>query len=106
VSGERSGKRRYGIPFAIGLAFSIVAWAVARAFGEVSWSVTADWAVGLIGLAFSFSLLTGVNLGLPPSIRNLDRDAGSLVSTSGGLSMLVFALTLMFVGPFVSALLP
>jgi hypothetical protein len=46
-----------------------------------------------------------VNLGLPPSIRNLAGDAGSLVSVSGGLSLLVFSLTAMFVGPFVTALL-
>jgi hypothetical protein len=78
--------------------------AVTGAFGDASWSVTVDWAAGLIGIAFAVSLLTGLNLGLPPSIRNLDGDARSLVSESGGLSLLVFALTVLFVGPFASAL--
>lgn len=63
-----------------------------------------DWAVGLIGIAFAVSLLTGVNLGLPPSIRNVGGDAGSLVNVSAGLCLLLFSLAVLFVGPVFSGL--
>ena len=103
--GSRPGRWRCLVAFAAGIALPIVSWAVTRVLGDASWSVTVDWAAGLIGMAFAVSLPTGVNLGLPPSIRNLAGDAGPLVSVSGGLSLLVFSLTAMFVGPFVTALL-
>lgn len=101
---ERLGSWRYAVAFVVGIAFSVVAWAVTGALGDASWSLTVDWAVGLIGLAFAFSLLTGINLGLQPSLRNVGGDAGSLVSRSAGLSLLVFSLTVLFVGPFFTAL--
>jgi len=82
--GSRPGGWRYLVAFAAGIAFSIVSWTVTRVLGDASWSVTVDCAAGLIGIAFAVSLPTGVNLGLPPSIRNLAGDAGSLVSVSGG----------------------
>jgi len=103
---RRLGNWRYVVAFAEGVGFSIAAWGVTGAFGVASWSLMVDWAVGLIGIAFAVSLLTGVNLGLPRSIRNLDRGSGSLVNRSGGLFLLVFSLTVMLVGPLVSALLP
>ena len=103
--GSRPGRWRCLVAFAADIALPIVSWAVTRVLGDASWSVTVDWAAGLIGIAFAVSLPTGVNVGLPSSIRNLEGDAGSLVSVSGGLSLPVFSLTAMFVGPFVSALL-
>ena len=77
--------------FAAGLAFDVAAWAVCHALGAPDVSVTVDWAVGLIGMAFAVSLLTGFNLGMPASIRNVGGDAGSYVNTRGGMCLLAFS---------------
>jgi hypothetical protein len=101
---RRLGIWLYPIAFAVGVGFAVLAWLVAGALGDSSWSAMVDWAVGLIAGAFAFSLLTGINLGLPRSIRSLDGSDGSLVSARGGLALLCFAVAVLFVGPVVTAL--
>ena len=103
----RSGRGdwRHPIAFVSGIAFSIVAWAVARALGDASASLYADQAVGLIGIAFAFSLFTGINLGLPTYIRSLDGSDGSLVSHDAALRLLLSSVAVLFVGPLFVALL-
>ena len=93
------GDWRYPLAFVSGIAFSVVAWAVAGAFGDASVSLLADQAAGMIGLAFAFSLFTGVNLGLPTSIRSLDGSDGSLVNRGAALRLLLFSVAVLFVGP-------
>jgi hypothetical protein len=101
----RPGRGVYAVWFGAGVAFDVAAWAVCGALGAAVVSVTVDWAVGLIGGAFALSLLTGFNLGLPESIRNVGGDAGSLVSPRRGLCLLLFSIAVFFVGPLISALL-
>jgi hypothetical protein len=101
---ERLSSWSYAVAFAVGLAFSIFSWAVTGALGDASWSLPVDWAVGLISLAFAASLLTGINLGKPSYLRNVLGDAGSLVNVSAGMCLLVFSLTVLFVGPIFSGL--
>ncbi|MFA4966155.1 MAG: hypothetical protein WC709_11060 [Thermoleophilia bacterium] len=97
---------RYPVAFVSGIAFAMAAWAVARAFGDASVSLLVDQAAGLIGLAFAFSLFTGVNLGLPASIRSIDGSDGSLVNRGAALRLLLFSVAVLFVGPVISGLLP
>lgn len=51
------------------------------------------------------SLLTGINLGQIPQIRNAMGDAGSLVSVRAGLCLVAFTIALVFFGPLITALL-
>lgn len=98
------GNWRYLIAFVSGIAFSVAASAVARAFGDASASLYADQAVGLIGIAFAGSFFTGINLGLQASIRSIDGSDGSLVSWGAALRLLLFSLGVLFVGPLLVAL--
>jgi hypothetical protein len=91
--------------FGAGLVFDLAVWAVCHVLGTSSLSSPIEWTVGLIAAAFGFSLLTGVNLGLPDAIRNVGGDAGSLVSPRGGLRLLLFSVAVLFVGPAFSVLL-
>ncbi|GEM_PF-5126259 len=102
---DRLGRWRYAVAFGAGIGFSLVVLAVAAAIGDAEWSLWIDWAVGLLGIAFAVSLLTGVNLGRQESARNVMGDAGTLVDEDLGLELLIFSLTLFFVAPFVTALL-
>lgn len=76
-----------------------------RTLGAAEVSLTVYWAVGLIGIAFALSLITGFNLGLPKSIRNVGGDAGHLVSPRGGRYLLLFSFAVLFGGPVISGLL-
>jgi hypothetical protein len=102
---RRLGGGVYVVWFGAGLVFDVAAWGACRALGAAVVSVTVDWAVGLVGGAFALSLLTGINLGLPESIRNVGGDAGSLVSPRRGLCLLLFSIAVFFVGPVISAIL-
>ena len=102
---KRLGAGVYLVWFAAGLAFDLAAWAVCRGLGVADVSLTVYWAVGLIGIAFALSLITGINLGLIESIRNVSGDAGHLVSPRRGLCLLLFSVAVLFVGPVVSGLL-
>jgi hypothetical protein len=95
---RRLGIWLYPVSAALGAAVAVVAALVTGALGDASWSGYVDWAVALIAGAFGFSFLTGVNLGLPQSIRSLDGSDTSLVSTRGGLALLCFAGAVLFVG--------
>jgi len=95
---RRLGIWLYPVSAAAGAAFAVVAAVVTGALGDASWSWLIDWAVGLIAGAFGLSFLTGVNLGLPQSIRSIDGSDTSLVSTRGGLALLCFAGAVLFFG--------
>jgi hypothetical protein len=95
----------YLTSFVAGLAFDLAALVVCRVFGAPDVSVTVDWAVGLITMAFAVSMLTGLNLGLPEAIRNVGGDAGAYVNTRGGMCLLLFSVAALFVGPAISGLL-
>ncbi len=99
------GRWVYLASFGAGLAVAFVAWAVCRALGAVDASSTVDLILGLIAAAFSFSFLTGINLGKQPSLRHVVGDAGEFTDTRAGLCLAAFAAALVFVGPFVTALL-
>jgi len=100
----RLGGWRYVVAFGAGLGFALVAWALAGALGDAEWSLWVDWAVGLIGIAFAVSLLTGINLGRQESIRNVMGDAGTLIDEDAGWDLLVFSLAVFFVAPYLIAL--
>lgn len=89
--------------FTAGLAFALAAWLVAGVFGDPSMSSFADWAVGLIVGAFGFSLITGIGLGLPRSIRSIDGTDNDPISTENGIALLCFAAALLFAAPAVLA---
>jgi hypothetical protein len=103
--GRRLGSWRYAFAFAVGIALCVVSWTVTWALGDASRSVVVDLVAGIVGLVFAVSLLTGLNLGSPLSIKSASAEDGSPVDVRAGLCLLVFSLTMLFVGPFLSALL-
>jgi hypothetical protein len=95
---RRLGIWLYPVCAAAGAVVAAVAALVTGALGDASWSGYVDWAVALIAGAFGVSFLTGINLGLPESIRSLDGSDTSLMSTRGGIALLCFAGAVLFFG--------
>ncbi len=76
----RLGVWRYPVALAVGIVISLVSGAVARAFDSDDVAFWIDAAIGVIGVAFAISLLTGFNLGRTELSRSVVGDAGSLIT--------------------------